>query len=599
MRARLPALCLGIALVAASGAGASEPGDGTDPSLQTEMQRLYELRTRDPQAFVAQSRSLEALPAPTNLGQRQFLRFLSANRAALEGRIADAIALALPLTDEAEDAALRVRANAFVVNMQAGTREFEPALRRLGVLLQSIDSNPDMAGRDEALQVWDTAAIFYNQMGQPALAAFYANRLLDANPSARRRCNAGVQLAIAALAGSGAPLDDRQFDAWTRECVAAGETSVAQGYLGLSKARFLASQGRDDEALALIAASLGSIESTRFPRLLAEAYALDAELLFAAGRFDAAKRQAEEALRHSKDLPTGLPAAMAEKVLYDIARRRGDAAAALHHLQNHVAASQALAEERRIKELAYRTVQHEQLQRAQALRVAGEHHRVLDLEAQVAKAESRNALLAVALLAATLLGFGTWAWRLLLQQRHVRALSQTDALTGFSNRQHFSAEAEAALARSRRSGRPVVLATFDLDHFKRINDLHGHLAGDAVLRTVAAAVHAVPVEPGITRRAGRMGGEEFALLLEAATPAVALAHAEACRAAIAAARTTLDSGSGVVLAVTASFGLAGTASIGHRLHDLLAASDRALYVAKAEGRDRVGVADAAPVRDAA
>lgn len=576
---------------------AAEPADdGTDRSLQAEMQRLYDLRTRDPQAFVAQTRSLGSLPLPSNLAQRQFLAFLQANRATFEGRIAEAITLAVPLAESAEDPNLRLMAATFVVNMRVGTREFEDGLRELDRLL-GTHATADGELRDAVLALWNTAALFYAEIEKPELSAWYAQRVLDSDPPLRIACSARFVLTTARLAINDKALTKADFDDADRTCEAAGETTVAPGFLGLAHARFLRDRDRLGDALALLEKRLGAIESTRYPRLVAEAYALDAELLFAAGRTDDAERQARRAVQLSQDLPTGLPAAMAEKVLYDIARGRGDAGAALRHLQNHVAASQALAEERRVKELAYRTVQHEQLQRAQALRVAGERHRVLDLEAQVAKAESRNALLAVVLLAATLLGFGTWAWRLLLQQRHVRALSQTDALTGFSNRQHFSAEAEAALARSRRSGRPVVLATFDLDHFKRINDLHGHLAGDAVLRTVAAAVHTVPVEPGITRRVGRMGGEEFALLLEAATPAAALAHAEACRAAIAAARTTLDSG--VVLAVTASFGLAGTASIGHRLHDLLAASDRALYVAKAEGRDRVRVADAAPMRDAA
>jgi diguanylate cyclase (GGDEF)-like protein len=594
MRAGIVASLLGVVIAIATPVRADNPGDGTDPKLEAEMQRLYDLRTSDPQTFVAQSRSLEDLAAPTNLGQRQFLQLLAANRLALEGRATEAIAAASPLAEDAEDPDLRLRAGAFVVNMQAATREFEPALRRLGALLQAVGHATDPEPRDAVLHVWDTAAIFYNQLGQHGLAAAYAKRLLEASPSGRRRCNAVVQLAIAAL-GEGSALDDRRFEAWHAACVEAGETSVALGYLGLSQARFLASQGRLDDSLGLIASRLGAIESTRYPRLVAEAYALDAELLLSAGRLDEAERQAREAVRLSADLPTGLPAAMAEKVLYEIARRRGDAVAALAHLQKHIEASRALAEERQIKDLAFRTVQHEALQREQALSLAEEQHRVLGLEAEVAKAESQAMVLGVTLLAITVGGLGLWSIRFFRQERHFRRISQTDALTGFVNRQHFALVAESALARHH--DHAVMLVSFDLDHFKRVNDRHGHLAGDAVLRTVSRVVQQVPVPQGLQRVLGRLGGEEFALLLEGATPDAAFAHAEACRQAIARAEVRLDDGA--TLEVTASFGVTGTHEVSRRLRDLLVASDRMLYRAKHQGRNRVETSGSQSLRDAA
>ena len=99
MRAGIVASLLGVVIAIATPVRADNPGDGTDPKLEAEMQRLYDLRTSDPQTFVAQSRSLEDLAAPTNLGQRQFLQLLAANRLALEGRATEAIAAAsLPKT---------------------------------------------------------------------------------------------------------------------------------------------------------------------------------------------------------------------------------------------------------------------------------------------------------------------------------------------------------------------------------------------------------------------------------------------------------------------------------------------------------------------
>jgi diguanylate cyclase (GGDEF)-like protein len=587
-RALAAVLALALALPALA-ADVAAPGDGTDPGLQAEIDRLSALRGRDPQAFVAQVRSLDTLPPPTSVGQREQLAFLRAHRFALQGRFAEAIGLARPLAEAAEDPGLRLRAGAFVVNLLAGTREFEAGLRLLGDLLKANPA-PSPGLEAEQLRLWSVAAIFYNELGQPALAIDFADRVIGARPPAAVDdvCGVMVQREMARQAQGDPTQADADFRAAEARCGEGGVTHIA--FAALAEARFLRARDRRPEALALMEARLGAIESTNYPRLVAEAYALDAELLFADGRLDAAERQARRAVEVSRDLPTSRPVAMAEKVLHDVARARGDTGAALRHLQNHVAATRALAEDARIKALAFRTVQHEQLQRERELAWLGERHRVLDLEAQAAKAESRDSALALAVLVLCVGGLGAWGWRLLQQERRFREVARSDALTGFANRVHFNACAEAALARAARQGSAVALVAFDLDHFKRINDQHGHLAGDAVLRGVAAAVRGVPVAAGVKRTPGRIGGEEFVLLLEGATPEQALGHAEACRAAIAATRTTLESGG--VVAVTASFGVAGMHESGPGLDALLAAADRALYRAKAAGRDRVGHVEA-------
>ena len=583
-----PLLVLGLALTGPA-AGADEPQDGTDPELQQEMQRLDALRTRDPQAFVAQARSLETLPAPTTVGQREFLQFLRANRATFEGRFADAIALAKPLAETAEDPNLRLRAGSFVVNMQAGTRDFEDGLRLLSTLLKAHPKAlPGM--EEEQQRLWGVAATFYQELGQHALAIEYAKRLLESPTTEHNACSVSVIQEMARLDLNDAGQRSEDFAAVASLCRSAENRVGVDGFLPITEARFLRQRGQLKDALSLLERRLGAIESTRYPRLVAEAYALDAELLLADERYDMAGQQAREALRLSKDLPTGLPVMMAEKVLYELARRAGDSQAALGHLQRHVAASQALAEEARIKELAFRTVQHEVLESEQQLALLGERNLMLALQAKAAQAESRNALLLALLLGAGVLGASLWTARLIRQQRRFRALSQTDALTGFANRAHFTVLATSALTRAATRGQRAALISFDLDHFKAVNDRHGHLAGDAVLRSVSAAVRSVPAEAGLTRTVARIGGEEFALLLEGATAEQAHAHADACREAIVAAQTTLDDGQ--LLNITASFGVADAATCGYALNPLLAASDRSLYAAKNEGRNRV----AAPAR---
>ena len=581
---RWAVVLLGIALfIGGAPARADErPVDGIDSALQAEMDRLFALRTVDPQAFVAQTRSLETMLPPANVGQREFLQFLQANRAAFEGRLAEAAERAKPLADAAGDPRLRLRAGAFVINMLAGTRDFEEGLRRLTLLLRAHPM-PDPALLDEQRILWSAAAVLYHELGQYAMSIEYADRTLSAGPTPREACAAGTYRVMARLNLADTTLSEADFEAGDATCRNAGDRTFGDGFLSLGFVRFLRGQGRTDDALRLLEDRLGLIESTRYPRLVAEAYALDAELLLAAGRAPQAERQAQQAIETSKDTPTSLPVVMAEKVLFEIHRQRGDSSAALRHLQRHVAANRALAEESLAKERAFRTVQHESLQREQQLALATERNRVLDLEARLAKSESRNAVILAVVLLFTVAALVAWGRRLWTDAKRFRGLAETDPLTGFPTREHFTEISATALARGRAAERPLMLVAFDLDHFKRINDQHGHLAGDALIRRVSEAVRAVPAP--VPRTIGRIGGEEFAILLDGATEAQAAAHAEALRGAIAAAQAVV--GEGPPLTVTASFGLTGTHETGHDLQALLDRSDRALYRAKNEGRDRI------------
>ena len=158
--------------------------------------------------------------------------------------------------------------------------------------------------------------------------------------------------------------------------------------------------------------------------------------------------------------------------------------------------------------------------------------------------------------------------------------SRRDPLTGLANRRAFEEELAREAARAVRAGAPLAVVALDVDRFKAVNDRHGHAAGDAVLRELAARASAA-VRAGDL--AARIGGEEFALLLPGAALPNALELAERVRAAIAAA--PVDAG-GTPLAVTVSLGCAALAP-DEAPGALLARADARLYEAKRSGRDRV------------
>ena len=171
-----------------------------------------------------------------------------------------------------------------------------------------------------------------------------------------------------------------------------------------------------------------------------------------------------------------------------------------------------------------------------------------------------------------------------VQQRELVNLAERDALTGLYNRRQFMRLAEMELVRADRMPRGTSLLMVDLDFFKKVNDEHGHPAGDSVLQQVAGILLS---SVRATDLVGRMGGEEFIVLLPHTTPDQAIHVAEKLRVALRAHPLKIER---LELPVTASFGVTGVTDAQKApLQALYTAADQALYAAKHHGRDRVEI----------
>lgn len=167
------------------------------------------------------------------------------------------------------------------------------------------------------------------------------------------------------------------------------------------------------------------------------------------------------------------------------------------------------------------------------------------------------------------------------RERSIRRLSLTDELTGLSNRRSIMKVIEHEFARSERDQTSLTLVMLDLDHFKQINDLHGHGAGDEILKRTADVLRESIRD---TDWAGRYGGEEFVLVLPRTEISEAVQVVERCRQTIEALEIPLAHGK--VLSVTASFGLHEPRLRTEALEQALQCADQALYEAKAAGRNQ-------------
>lgn len=160
--------------------------------------------------------------------------------------------------------------------------------------------------------------------------------------------------------------------------------------------------------------------------------------------------------------------------------------------------------------------------------------------------------------------------------------ARTDYLTGISSRGYFLEQAEQELASALRYGNPLTMLMMDIDFFKQVNDIHGHRAGDAVLKKLADVCRETLREADII---GRLGGEEFAILLPQTDKGSAVEAAERLKEALGTAQVPLDGGK--PLSFTVSIGAAALTGGDDSVDALLNRADQALYRAKESGRNRV------------
>ena len=264
-----------------------------------------------------------------------------------------------------------------------------------------------------------------------------------------------------------------------------------------------------------------------------------------------------------------------------IKRAKGELVSALNYYDINLALKSRVLDDQLHRNLAYQRVKFDTQDKVNQLALLEQKNKILITETALQRGRYQNVVLLLTLGLVTLVILGGWLAKALKQSSFFRQSAQVDGLTQVSNRAHFTACSQLAFSDAHST---LSLILLDMDLFKRINDSYGHPAGDWVLKTVCETVKAQ------LRRAdifGRLGGEEFALCLPATGKEEALALAERCRAAIA----TIDTEpSGFNFSLSASFGIA-TRSVDVELtfEEALAAADKALYLSKTEGRNRVSV----------
>ncbi|MFC5525633.1 GGDEF domain-containing protein [Rhodanobacter ginsengisoli] len=526
--------------------------------------------------------------AATRLSPQQKLhwRYLHARQIAFAGNFDAALPPLTAIADQTADPVLAFRADANVIDLLVAESRYEEAFARLDPLLGQL---PKMKEHDVRMQGLGVAAQLYNEASQYDASIRYADQIVKESTDAKNACR-GWFYKSAALFGSGsAQLPADQLHDGAEACGKAGDTLFSLSYRYLL-ASFDMRHGRPDLAIRLLQANYPKVLRAGFPPQISEFEATLARAYRMEGDLVSAAKFAKSALATNINRPYSESTAIAYQVLYQADKKAGDGTGALANLEKYVVAEGGYQSRLSAKALAYQIVKQKVLAKKLQIEGLDKKNRILTLQGELDRKAAETSRLSVMLLLLVLASIAVWTYRIKRSQLRFMKLARRDGLTGIFNRQHFVSSAEQQLRYCSKSGREASLVLIDLDHFKEVNDSHGHDVGDHVLKRAVATCKAHLRSMDVF---GRLGGEEFGILLPECDLDQVMSRVEQMRAAIA----TVSVGKDVSdVAISASFGVSTVTCSGYDLRQLMKDADNALYRAKREGRNRVYLFERPPVQ---
>ena len=570
-RVLLTGALLGVALGSAR-AAISEPATPATLLVQAEKFQLT-----DHARFGSLLKQLHQEDSRLSPVQRWHLRYLDAY---LERNLAKETLILRDVVDHSGDAALATRAQAKLITSLAINHQYEEAFKLANRLMVGLPQVTDSNARAQALraivQMLDLA-------GEPDQALRYAQQLDPERASPENRC-ANYSYKINAISYV---VTLSSNDPGLRRAIAvclADKQDVYANTQRLSRADLLTEEGHADQAIALLKSIESSVLRSGFQPHISGLDVSLAQAYVSLGNDADARQSALAAVAASDPKSFTWPLQTAYELLYQIEKRAGDDRTALAYYEKYVVQDKAAMDDTRTRALAYQMVRQQVLDKKLKLQALDKQNGILELRQALASKAQETSRLYILLLLLVIAFIGLWTFRLKQSQVRFRRMARHDGLTGAFNRQHFLHEAGRILQRLHQADAGACLVVLDLDHFKRINDTYGHAAGDEVLRRIVAVCLRELRDSDLF---GRLGGEEFGILMPGCTREQGVEIATRIRKALAAALVKLGPETAVV--VSASLGLAHSSVSGYAFHQLFSDADAALYRAKHGGRNRLVV----------
>lgn len=521
---------------------------------------------------------MEERKAEFNTIQNQRLQYLQSFRQMVDGdpkKAADDMEELYPklTTDK-----MRFRVSLFIVNSSGYARDFNRALYYLNEAKTLLPSIKDHKRRN---RYYFQAIYIYQELKQYELALDFLNILLASGGEPIKN-DCFTRLTQIELLFRLKQLNSNSDELHTGLSVCLEKKkSLLSNLIKIVQIDLLLHEDQPVKALEVLNEMMPNVKENDISFTLEHIYRRYAKAHFELNDYNKAQEYALKVIAEHKTNEPSEDVAESYDILHLVSLENGRLQDALAFYKKFTKQQNINLNEDAENLLTFQLAKFRVTEKINEIEALNNQNELLRLEQKLTKENEQNNQLIIMLLMIMVLFLVLWMYRSNQVQKQLKEIAQIDALTRIANRRYFTEVANKHLKQSMQNKTPVSVLLFDLDKFKSINDTYGHGIGDWVLIETAKACKDSIRESDMI---GRLGGEEFGILLPNCDRQQAVMIAEKCRKALLAIDT---SDTEFKFTVSGSFGVSDIAESGFTLKDILHNCDEALYEAKHRGRNQV------------
>jgi diguanylate cyclase (GGDEF)-like protein len=551
-----------------------------DPLLQLTEQ----IGTSNPQQFNDNLSILKKYQANFNLQQRDYYDYLVYYQQGYKGQFIDSLKNFNNLFERTQNNEIKFRTKAKIANIHIISGNVTEAINALDYVLNQIKDIDNQFLKQEGYKV---ASTIYFLLEEFTLSQDFSNLMLNNNPNSDDYCKAVTNIGRIKLKQT--TTIDNNLRQFTNDAITACEKIgdfVFSNLLKLDWLKFLLNHPLSEvddyqSVLDELLMANDEIEKTNYKNLINIKNGLMAETYWKLKKTKEAVNYATIAMEGSQSIGNTLQKTNVLQILAEYYHELGQYETAYKFLLEKAVEEKQHFNNKHAKWVSYQTAKHNNLAKSHEIEFLNQQNQLLSLEKGLAKKSALNQKLFILFLVIITVFILLWGIRNKKVQKDYKYISQRDDLTSIYNRKGLKDYMDTLLPLSEKNNSPISYSIFDLDHFKKINDKYGHIIGDWVIKRVIEQCQTVTDER-VTL--GRIGGEEFAIVMKDADSQQLSLFAEKCRRKIFAIDTSETEHD---FSVSASFGITSTRLSGYQYTSLMTQADKAMYTAKVAGRNMV------------
>ncbi|MBL4659509.1 MAG: GGDEF domain-containing protein [Alcanivoracaceae bacterium] len=554
----------------------------TEKAITEILQETDDIRISNVDLFAANLAQLEILSQKKVLSSYQdcYYQYLLAHDLGYKGKYDLAKQKINDIFKQCDDPNNKIRSKLLLSNLQVISHDYESAINNLDYTITNINSTNEPELKNS---VYSRASLVYRLVDQNELSLKFAELLINNNPSESFYCN-GLVAKYRILLKIG---DYQNIENKIRQTIDVCENSgnyILSSFLKLEWLDIQLSKSTtiQEKTTILNALKLAEIEiiKARYQNLISIKDSMFAKVYWSLQNDEKAFEYAKLSLEESKGIGSTKQEIVSLQILVDYYRKIGEPEQAIKLLIRKNQSEKLHYDDQQAKTMAYLTIRHENLAKSHQINFLNQQNKVLSLENKLADKAALMQQLIILFLIVLVTFFVLWGVKHKKIQQIYKKLSERDHMTLIFNRKGLRDHMDVMLATSEQNDKEVGFAIFDLDLFKSINDRYGHMTGDWVIKNVIKTCQKIN-NGKVTL--GRLGGEEFAIVLHNSSLDELKEYCECCRININN-LCTIDSGHD--FKISASFGITTTKTSGFVYTTMLTDADEALYIAKNSGRNQ-------------